>query len=734
MMNADAARMFDRVRADGGDGPVSEEMLNELKSEVEEIAREMQARWATARVDSESVRFCEWNGQSPDGRKWAARSNGQKVGPFEGATDSRVGLADALVDERKALKVLAALRSQTRVRPLGPDDDRKAARVQRLLTWLLNRWGSRWVVELTRLADYVESDDPAAALAGVYWRREWGLRYEDVTVDSMLEKFVEFAEAELAGDQAEESLAMLADAGMQLREALEDELREDEAAGWIQTLFPYVSEKRALKVARALRLEGRARFPVRFVVRDEPEVVSHRLLEEAWLPRDVRDFERAPLYFVTETLTRQELLARVATEGWSKKWVEGVVGKPVDGGPGLEGRFFLPVFERDVRSGDPVARVERNRFQVAHAYFRAVNEDGVPGCYELVFHPDAEGTAFGRRLLDLPHGGFPGVLFVREVISSRLLDARGVSGLVAADQGLLKLAHDTTGDVAQFGLPPVITIGRRSGAQPIRLGPLEQNDLPRNGDVKWLQPPSSNGTWQLKGWIEQVDRQVDRRFGRPVEGVPAEVSAARQEYDMALWLGQVRDVLRLVVQYCQQFLPEDVLARVVDEDGRAVFESRDDIQGMFDVEMSFEPRDLNLEFLEQKTKLYQVILNSLDSRQVADRAAVVSSLMFAVDGPLAARAVQDVSRADEREAEDERLNFLKIAAGLPVEMAEDGQNWALRLETLQGIAEQAPGSVQLLPPERQEAFLERVKHLEFMAQQGTVNAQAGRVGVIQGEG
>jgi len=138
-------------------------------------------------------------------------------------------------------------------------------------------------------------------------------------------------------------------------------------------------------------------------------------------------------------------------------------------------------------------------------------------------------------------------------------------------------------------------------------------------------------------------------------------------------------------------------------------------------------------FLEQKVKLYQAVLNSLDTQQTAERAKIVARLMMALEGSAASGLIKPVDEADAAEAGEEELNFLRIAAGLDAPMQESGQNFGVRYQVLRGIAEGRPEAVQVLPVDRQERFAERLKHLQFMAEQQTVNAQAGRVGVKAGQ-
>jgi hypothetical protein len=195
----------------------------------------------------------------------------------------------------------------------------------------------------------------------------------------------------------------------------------------------------------------------------------------------------------------------------------------------------------------------------------------------------------------------------------------------------------------------------------------------------------------------------------------------------------LRDVFRQVLALCQQYMTPELLARVTGPDGRRLFADGEDIRGSFDVDLTFEPRDFDLEYVQAKVDLYGKILATIDRRNTVLTEVLVSNVLHAVDGSIADLAVLDVDRADGREADDEEMAFLKIAAGLNVPMVEEGQNHALRLQVLTGIGDRYPEAVRGLPPDRQERFLERVQHHEFMVQQKGANAQAGRVGVLQAE-
>ena len=720
------------ISGDGSSKELSEEMLAIFKAELTTISDSLY-NVSESRLEAEESRFCIWPGQSTDGRKWDRNKGEGEEGIFDGETDSRCRTVDLLVNENKMLKVLAATRSIVRARPMGKDDSQKAARVEALLKYLItNVWGSDFFVEISRLADYVEGDEPGAALLGIYWRREYRVRYEELTANSLVEKYIAMVKEEFADnpDALTQRMEQILQWETAIRESTEDEARKEEAVEWLMLFYPYLSKSTAGRTIDSLRKTGKARFPVRYISRDEPKICAHRLFQDAFLPATVRRFQDAPFYFITEDLTKSQLEARIVTENYSREWVERVVGSTANGtAAGQMGIFNLPRYVRS-RTWEIVKNEDIHYCQIVHAYFTANNQDGIPGCYSATFHANLDGSAYGKKLADYPHGGYPGVVFVRGVISQRLLDARGVSSLAGSSQALQKLAYDTTGNIAQFSLPPIISIGRKT-AGGSRLKPLEENRLSRNGELKFMAPPSAGSSYQLDQWIGKVDSSIDQYWGRAGKNTDPASAAVHQEYAMALWLSQLRDFFQIVVKYCQKWLPPETMQKIVDANGDVLIESLDDIAGNFDVELTFEPRDFDMKHLEMKVKMYAEILNTLDSSASVERSQVVSRLMYAIDGGVAAASVLDVTRADVKEKNDEELNFLKISAGLPVEMREDGQNFPMRLQVLSEILQRDPNVVALLPPERQQSLMDRMKHLQFQTDQKGVNAQAGRTGVMQ---
>ena len=92
---------------------------------------------------------------------------------------------------------------------------------------------------------------------------------------------------------------------------------------------------------------------------------------------------------------------------------------------------------------------------------------------------------------------------------------------------------------------------------------------------------------------------------------------------------------------------------------------------------------------------------------------------------LANRLTRPVDAANQSEIDDEEANFTKIAAGVEPPMLEEGQNYALRRQTLLGIGQKNPEAFRKLTPQSWAILEARLKHFDGMLEQQK-NAVIGR--------
>ena len=98
-MKTDLIQQLSRVRSDGGTRPCPNERLDAIKAEFDQLCTDAGNAVNDRRAMSEDVRLCLWENQSDDGRKHD--SDEKKAFPFDGASDSRIRLADGTINERR---------------------------------------------------------------------------------------------------------------------------------------------------------------------------------------------------------------------------------------------------------------------------------------------------------------------------------------------------------------------------------------------------------------------------------------------------------------------------------------------------------------------------------------------------------------------------------------------------------------------------------------------------------
>jgi hypothetical protein len=760
---------IDEVRGDGGASLVTEPTLDELKSEVAQIVAECKDTIWPMRVDMESTRFCRWDHQSADGLKHKEANSDEEPEPFEGASDMRVRSADMLINEDVMLLVLSAMRAQINFKGTESKDAKRAGNMAILMRWLIrNHFGVKWVRELLKLANYFTGDSPGVALLGIVWRHEISLKMETLTAEELMKLYLdqvmkvlaENAEGSLPelgqGMQNEESgtreptpaggeisnltfqisneelQAQAAQAAEDFKTALASEESDDFLAAKLAEFFPGIRPARAKKVISELRKTGRAEFPVPYIKQNGPDIEALRLNEDWFIPLNTTEFQTARVWFKAQWLTKTQIIERKISEGWSDEFIEKVIGKRQKDGSragGHEGEAAFPDYVRD-ENGNIVTRATsyyKGLYQILTAFYQATNEDGVPGKYFVVFHNDVDVAATERRLIDYAHGGYPGHEFRREVLTSRLCDSRGVAELAGTYQGLEKIYCDSFGDHAQLaGVPPIITRNRqRMGA--LHIKPLMELPAKRDGDFAWMTPPQYPRT--VVDMVKELRRQRDEYFGRTNPEVAPDIVQLQREFKVLWWLMNLREGLVQVFQLCQQYMPDSMIQRITNRKGEPLFKSREEIQGQFDLELQFDPRDLDPEYLERVGKIVKDLLMPMDRDKTIQTAAIVSAFMWRISPDLAEAALVDVDQANQAETAAEIRAYQEIRAGSEPDLPDDGSiNYALRLQLYEQMEAMNPDIYKDMAPDKLAIMQSRLRRLQALAQQFGENVEIGREG------
>lgn len=727
---------IDEVSGDGGTSLVTEPTLDELKAEVDAIVAESRdVIWAT-RVDTDSTRYCRWDHQSADGLKHAVANDDEEPEPFEGASDMRVRTADMLVNEDVTLLVVAAMRAQINFKGTESKDMKRAGNMAILMRWVIRNFGVKWVRELLKLANYYLADSPGVALLGICWRKETALRMEKLTAEGLMKLYMEqvlSVLAESAPANREEIEAQAMNAAQDFQAALASkEFGEDFLVEKLLEYFPGIRPARARKVIKALRETGEAEFPVPYVKQNGPDVQAERLYEDWFIPLNTTEFQKARVYFEAEWLTKTQIIERKISEGWSDEFVDGVIGKRKSDGTregGHESAAAFPEYVRDANGNLATrsATFYKGLYQIITAKYQATNEDGVPGRYCVVFHKDVDVAATDRVLIDYAHGNYPGHVFQREVLTNRVCDSRGLAEVAGTYQGLMKVYLDSFGDHAQLaGVPPIITRNRqRMGA--LHIKPLQELPAKRDGDYEWMKPPAYPRT--VVDMVKELRRQTDEYFGRTNPDVAEDVVKLKREFKILWWLMNLREALVQVFALCQQYMPDEMIQRVTNRKGEPILRSREEIQGQFDLELLFNPRDLDPEYLSEIGKIVKDMLLVMDRDKTIRTAPIVSALLWRLSPDLADAALVDVEQANQEETDAEIKAYQEIRSGREPELPDDGSiNYALRLELYRNMEQMNPDIYRDMAPDKLRIMQSRLQRLEVLAQQYGENVQIGREG------
>lgn len=671
------------------------------------------------RQTNDDTRFCVWNGQSDDGRKHE-NDTGEKVLPFEGASDARIRTSDKIINEHVAEIVMAATRIAPKVKGVESGDENKAGKIWAMLKWLKdNKWGSDFRDQIELLCQYVEGDTPAAALLWVDWVREKGVQLQDIDSDGLVT---------LLTDEMGE--AMTDDLLVDTFKMLNDPLRQSELVALLIKTFPNLSRGTANKIAISLRENNKAEIPLPYLKKNIPVIKAKRLFEDVFVNPNLREFQRAPEVFDREWLSKPEVQERAATENWNKNFVTELIGDDDEN----KGKETLSAFEEgsDTQTSNSTslndAEPRKGLYEVLTVYEHKTDEDGLMGIWTTTFSGLIDIPAKPTELFKRKHGKYPFVMFVRENVRARKLDSRGVPELMQTNQNTQKLIHDGFNDHVQVNLnPPLKVLQGRTKFQ-VTLAPFGQIEQGPREDVKYLERPPFP---VAADWMNvKLDKDIDEYWGRPNKELDPTIALIHSQDRVDKFLSYLKDAYSMVIQLCQEFMDDEQLQRIIGSNGQPIAKTVDEIQGQYDLTLSFDVRDLDMEYVSKKAKLYVEVVKQLDTKATVQWDQGVRRLMEAIDPFDADVMLLPSSVADEREIEDEKLNYAKMLAGIEPKMTEGAINAQARLNIINEEnqkRQQFPQMFGQVSPASIKIIENRMKYLQFQITQ-MQNAQIGRMG------
>ena len=732
--------------------------IKELRAELTGAIDNMSI-WRQRCDLAEDTSWCLWAGQSDDGKKHRVDGDDEDPFPWEGASDTRVRLVEEKI--READKTCNAGFRRGRWDVIGRESTDAAwgRKMTIVLKWLVftkmrpefNReralaidWRNRYgvsvsSVEWTTGEELVMQDLDLAALAEMFGLGEHLRQIEESGVS--LQQWLAYIEQE--GALPEQQQAYL-----ELRNALDLILNEDREREFMQvlaTVFPSVKAKLLRKSIRELRAEGRTSLPVPARTTNRPTRRALLPGRHVFFPAETRSLDKARWIAVREWMTRTELEARRnhpdPDERWNDKFVEEVLKHPGQSSSSrLDGeRQRASRWSRGSRTAFE-AGVEdtKDLYEIFHMYYRATDDYGIPGLFRTVLSAhlscpedhrgqDSDKYHGWHGLLPYEHGRMPFTEHVFFRDSEVLLENVGIPYLLYTYQNEVKEQRDHRINAASISVLPPLRAHIRESGRTLRIGPGKPIYEAVRGSMEFMQPPNSRVDFAVSA-ENAITQSANRLMGSMDEGIPTPVVALHQEDLVTHYLEEEVDCLTQVFQLAQQYLDEAVVTRVTGAMPQPFTVSREEIQGQFDLEISFDPQEIDGQYALQKLDMITRVVRELDTNNIVDRNRLIELGLNIIDPHYADALILDPNAASMREIEEEQVNLALILTGQEPAMKENGQNAQLRMQVMQA-ATQNPSIMQALQQDQQKAeiFQNRMKHLGFLMQQQQ-NADTGRKG------
>jgi len=673
--------------------PDPKAFLNEIRQSVHD------ANWFQQLMrENEEQRTCWWAGQSADGRKHSTVHG--RARPWENAADHRVPVLLQLMKERTAVRKRAMKSAKLTIKGRTMDDQAKAALLKQVVEYhLKTEMGSEVGDEAEYWSNWSQNYGHSVLFVG--WKTERQLEPRLLKLQN-LQQFA--AAMELARVAKARALAQvpleLAESREIERVAMQGVLEQLETLPGRKTLSDVVLQMdpdlqamgrqgvaEIMRALNELRTAEEAEYLCAYLKTSRPEWEALQPYVDVFYPNQTKKVSDARWVTRVRWLDEVALRSWAADEALNEDWVREVLkhpGKCMDM-TGLADWVLSASGTRMGRQTISYSQETQGRyFQVAEIYWRAFTSYGVPVLYRTIAHGMVQ-TGFGKHEVCRHYNGNQPFFDMREEKWSKLLlDSRGVPEVFGTFQQAIASQWNSRTDAASLSTVPPMT-GPPGSTAPA-MGPGVYIDVPRGGSLEWLQPPRPDGR-SIE--IERtIATRLNRFYGLMSEDVPEPLQILIQGNLSDEFLESIKGVLMMTVQLIQQYTPDLKGARITGSDDY-VTATRDEIQGMFDIEVDWDVKDLSLEWVEQKLGFYKDMLLPLDNRGLIDRAEMIRAGAEAVDPVAAKRFIRPGEQVDQKERKEEEDALSAIfSGGLPEFIV--GVNHELRAEVMKQDLAKSP--------------------------------------------
>ena len=659
---------------------------------------------------NDDLRFCRWNGQTSDGKKFSKnRDEDDPALPWEGSSDVRVRLIDRVINEQVSLWMNALKNAKLGVSGRTTEDGNSAGAMSTLLEYVgagRNKQDMRREAEL--LAQY--TNQYGWSVMHIGWEQELGMREQKFTITDL----VNMAQ-QAAVNNPQSPLASLPAMVM-------NKEQEELAVAVAQSALPTYEEKEIRRMVKELREEGFTSIYEESVIKNLPIVTALKPYDEITFPPETIDLQKARIIFRRVYMTEVEVRSMINTDQWNEEAIEEAVK--------TKGQFF---WYRDPNIV-PINRLNQdyrlrtnNLIEVCYAYYKQLNENGNPCVYYTVFSPNA-GTevCLKHEKLGYAHGKYPFVVLRREHIRKAVYESRGITDILQTDQSELKAQQDSLRDRTAIETVPPIMVKRRGVGGIGRIGPAMQIPVTGPDDFKFMEPPKGTPTI-AEFVISNVEKSTATYFGLNHLETPPPLAQMLQQSSVDNWLTAWSEIYTQMLQLCLQYMDSEELARIAGVD---IPKGIEDIAKQYDFEVRFDIRNLYSDLVMEKLQAISQFVIPLDSAGVIDRSKLVQKAVEAISPDAAKELVINQQSASQKMYRDVQTDIGMMMLGNEANYVENDPTAQTKMQYLQDIMQKNPKAQQAAQTDQifQMLIQNYQKNLQMSVMQQQ-NKQIGRIGV-----
>lgn len=652
--------------------------------------------------ENDSIRLARWEGQSSDGKKWSNQmQDGQQAFPFEGASDVRVRMVDAIIKELTSIAMTAFQRAQIRVSGVDMEDTQKAGATQLLMRWIIeNKLRAELDKEFELWLQYTLTYGWSVMHIG--WETRISRRPITITIADLTE------------------MGAMNPQLLTLRDAILANDINDLAFDTLQNVFG-MSKKEAGKFIRDIGKNGQGEIFESYISKNLPVIAALKPYDEVGVPPETLDLQDARAVFRRTFMTEVEFRSVAQAEGWDKEFVEEACetqGKSTF----YDRTNLVPVSEHQ----EGTVNDSDNLIEVVYAYSKKISENGTPCTYYTIFCPNVRQDLFAKHeMLDYSHGQYPFVDFRQEMTRRAMTESRGIPEISFTDQEEVKAQHDSLRDRTTFETLPPVLAKKRNGTLN-KIGPGVIVPVLSKDDYSFMEPPRGNPQLAFN-LIERVEAKAAAYYGLYHPLVPQIKTQTQQQFFVNKFLAAVSAVYKQMFSLCLQYMPSELVERIT---GARIDVSAQEAHDLYDFNVKFDVRELDTEWNLEKLKAISQFALPMDSVGAIDRGKLVQRIMESISPDAARDLLVDQKTAAQKTYDDMQMETAKMLMGIEPRYPENDPQAQQKMQALQDIVGKSQRAQSMIgsDPQVQAIYQNYVKSLQMSVMQEQ-NKIIGRTGV-----